>query len=161
VTWADAENYAKWVGGRLPTEAEWEYAARGPDSERYPWGARFDGTKLNYCDANCTAASDDEKTDYGHAQSAPVGSYPRGASWCGALDMAGNVWEWVHDWYDPGYYNAYPSDNPQGPLSDTLRVQRGGSYLTPERNLHCAFRGYQTPQRRLSDLGFRVVVPAE
>jgi formylglycine-generating enzyme required for sulfatase activity len=128
VSWQASQAYCEWAGGRLPTEAEWEYAARGPESVLYPWGDDFDSTRLNSCDINCP--HDDQRvTDYddGHALTAPVGSYPSGASWCGALDMLGNVWEWVADWYGP-----YPSGrqvNPTGPESGTEALIRGGSWF--------------------------------
>jgi formylglycine-generating enzyme required for sulfatase activity len=128
VTWHQAAAYCAWASGRLPTEAEWEYAARGPESWRYPWGDEFDGTRLNYCDANCQMGWADGSVDDGYGYTAPVGSYPRGASWCGALDLAGNVWEWVADWYDAAYYARAPSRNPPGPLSGLERVRRGGSW---------------------------------
>ena len=127
VDWSHAHEYCEWAGARLPTEAEWEYAARGPDGSTFPWGDTFDPAHLNYCDANCTYRWRDPKHDDGYKMTAPVGSFEAGASWCGALDMAGNAWEWVADWYDAGAYASSPAHNPQGPDSGNAHVMRGGS----------------------------------
>ncbi|GIL11577.1 MAG: hypothetical protein BroJett038_02970 [Chloroflexota bacterium] len=89
------------MGGALPTEREWEYAARGPDGLDYPWGDAFDGTWLNFCDKNCVYSWRETSVDDGYAQTAPVGSYVSGASWVGALDMSGNIWEWTSSLYAP------------------------------------------------------------
>jgi iron(II)-dependent oxidoreductase len=127
VTWADAQAYCQWADVRLPTEAEWEYAARGPQEYIFPWGNSFDPSRLNYCDINCSYEWRDMNYDDGYSWPAPVGSYEAGVSWCGLQDMAGNAWEWVADWYDPAYYATSPALNPKGPESGNNRVIKGGS----------------------------------
>ncbi len=158
VSWNDASAYCQWAGGRLPTEAEWEYGARGPDGIKYPWGDTFDGNRLNWCDANCTFEWKDESYDDGYEQTAPVGSYPVGASWVGAMDMAGNVWEWVADWYDPDYYASSPSQDPPGPETGDLQVRRGGSWRQYEVWVRAAARAGPHPGGLSADFGFRCVV---
>ena len=162
VSWYGAAAYCGWAGGRLPTEAEWEYAARGPQAWVYPWGNTFDGERTNYCDASCSYDWRDTNFDDGFAQWAPVGRYPDGASWCGALDMAGNVWEWVSDWWSEDYYAHSPTKNPQGPDSGTIRIARGGSWFDEDWQVRASCRKGLTPSSyRMHWVGFRCVVPAQ
>ena len=144
VSWEDAAAYCAWAGGQLPTEAQWEYAARGPESLKYPWGNDApDETLLNYND--------------NVGRTTEVGSYPAGASWVGALDMAGNVWEWVADWYDRDYYDISPAANPAGPASGGVKVLRGGSWGSSARGVRGANRLYSSASGRSH--GFRCLVP--
>jgi len=158
VTWQMASAYCAWAGGRLPTEAEWDYAARGPERSRYPWGDRFDETLSNTCDASCPHdGARDPDYDDGYAQTSPVGSYPDGASWCGAMDMSGNVWEWVFDRY--ATYETVDQENPQGPSGGSERVIRGGSwYDTPDFN-RLDHRHPYDPRDYNHLIGLRCVVP--
>jgi len=159
VSWEDAAAYCDWVGAKLPTEAQWEKAARGTDGRIYPWGNQFDGNLLNYCDTQ-SPTSRSHYTDYddGYAIFAPVGSYPDGASPYGVLDMAGNLWEWVFDWYDADYYQNSPDKNPLGPENGEDKTMRGGSWYDVTWVL-CVFRHQNPVTDRYSDVGFRCVVP--
>jgi len=159
VNWYGAAAYCDWVDGRLPSEAQWEYAARGPQSLNYPWGDDFDGRRANYCDKNCTYDIMDDSYDDGYTAAAPVGSFEDGASWVGALDMAGNVWEWINDWYDDSYYANSAQDNPQGPANGVSKVLRGGSWRHGLVSLRGAYRSPSDPATHYNKFGFRCALP--
>lgn len=149
ISWHDASAYCDWLSNeigfsfKLPTEAQWEKAARGTDGSKYSWGNQEPNEYLANFNKNIGKTS-------------PVGLHPAGASPFGLLDMAGNVWEWCSDWYDPDYYKNAPKNNPVGPGGGSSRVIRGGCFFNPSRSLRCSDRGYYTPSDRLSFIGFRL-----
>ena len=162
VTWHEAEEFCKKSDKRLPTEAEWEYAARGGTRTEYYWGDEFSTGKSNFCDSNCSLNLRAKNVSDGFPTTAPVGSFP--ANPLGLHDMAGNVYEWTADWMEDGYYFKSPKDNPQGPVRSNpsdrrgggnRKVLRGGAWGTNSDSQRSAARkGFETDYR-VEKFGFR------
>ena len=141
VDWDMAKTYCEWRSAKLPTEAQWEKAARGTDEPTYPWGEEIDCSKANYLGCSGSTSS--------------VMTYQSGISPYGVYDMAGNVWEWVVDWYSETYYETSATENPTGPDSGTLRVLRSGAWNLGALVVRTSLRNAQPPSVFDNDIGFR------
>lgn len=164
VLWTEANRYCQKIGKRLPTEAEWEKAAKGGKNTIYPWGDEVESGRANFCDTLCKKFIRVNHFDDGYQETAPVGSYPPNGY--GLYDMAGNVWEWVSDWYSPGYYKERPHRNPKGPfygqdihVPGMKKVLRGGSWGNNAAAMRTATRSW-AHNSRVSRRGFRCAIDA-
>jgi formylglycine-generating enzyme required for sulfatase activity len=147
ITWFEAEAYAAWRGGALPTEAQWEFAARGPSSSIFPWGDEWDAAKANLIDSSALTG---------------VGSFPDGASWVGALDMAGNAMEWVADWFSISYYKQEVRDDPTGPEFGSRKAEKGGWWGADPYVARSAYRHFEDPPTYQDHhIGVRIVSEGE
>ena len=150
VSWYEAAAYVNWLSKKtgqrycLPTEAQWEKAARGDHGFQYPWGNDFDKDKCN-------------SDEGGLGRTNPMGIFPSGKSPYGCLDMTGNMWEWCADWYVDNYYKGCPDKNPQGPEVGSVRILRGGSWFDPDWHCRAADRFHLNPAERDDDFGFRLL----
>lgn len=152
-TWWEADQYCKKSGKRLPTEAEWEYAARAGKTTNFYWGDKLKGGEANFCDKNCGLNVRVAVVDDGYATTAPVGKFPPNPH--GLYDMAGNLAEWVSDWMDGAYYRISPKKDPKGPRPQRLKVVRGGAWNTDAGKMRSSARSFFDPDIRNLGVGFR------
>jgi len=158
ITWNDAREYCKWVGGKLPTEAQWEFAARGKDGGIFPWGNKWDKNICNNYELEDESLKKKRYIIYDNMGITPVGTFPRDKSPYGVMDMGGNVIEWCRDWFDQHYYSRSPHVNPVGPSTGTQRCMRGGGWGQPRQVCRSTYRDRERPTDVDGDFGFRCIV---